>query len=118
MLQYLISVYQPDSEPPPPEVLGPIMAKVQDWEQRLKIADSWVFTAGLQPPSTATVVQASGGGMLITDGPFAEGKEHLGGFTVINAPDLDAALDWGRQLAEITGLSIEIRPVAQAADGT
>jgi hypothetical protein len=114
MQPYLISVYQPDGDPPPPEILGPLMAKVEDWSDRLKSAGSWVFTAGLLPPTTATVVRARGGDVVITDGPFAEGKEHLGGFTVINAADLDAALDWGRQLAEITGLAIEVRPAAQA----
>jgi hypothetical protein len=117
MPHYLISVYQPDGNPPPPEVLEPIMTRVMEWEQRLKTAGGWVFTAGLLPPSTATVVRVTGTEELITDGPFAEGKEHLGGFTVITAADLDAALDWARQLAQITTLAVEVRPVAQA-DGS
>jgi len=116
MPQYLISVYQPDGAPPPPEILQPIMSGVQDWEARLKAAGSWVFTAGLLPASTATVLRTADGGIAITDGPFTEGKEHLGGFTVISATDLDAALAWSRELAEITTLPIEIRPV-QAAGG-
>ncbi len=58
-----------------------------------------MFAGGLHPPSTATVVRQNDGDVLTTDGPFAEGKEHLGGFTIITAPDLDAALDWGRKLA-------------------
>jgi hypothetical protein len=116
MQQYLISIYQPDADPPPPEILEPIMARVREWEQRLKADGGWVFTAGLLPPSTATVVRVAGTEDLITDGPFAEGKEHLGGFTVITAADLDVALGWARQLAEITTLPIEVRPMA-LADG-
>jgi hypothetical protein len=116
MQQYLISIYQPDGDPPPPEVLEPIMAGVGEWERRLKAAGSWVFTGGLLPPSTATVVRVTGTEELVTDGPFAEGKEHLGGFTVITAADLDAALDWARQLAGITTLPAEVRPMA-LADG-
>jgi hypothetical protein len=111
MVQYLISVYQPDGEPPPPEVLAPIMARVQDWEGQLKSAGAWVFTGGMMPASAATVVRVTDAETVITDGPFAEGKEHLGGFTVITAPDLDAALEWGRGLASITGLPIEVRPM-------
>ena len=93
MPNYLISIYQPDGDPPPPEVLGPIMERLGEWNRRLRAAGAWVFTAGLLPPSTATVVRVTGPEELITDGPFAEGKEHLGGFTVISAADLDVALD-------------------------
>jgi hypothetical protein len=111
MPQYLLSVYQPDGNPPPPEVLDPIMAKVQAWNSDLRAAGAWVFTGGLHPASTATVIRDRDGGPVITDGPFTEGKEHLGGFTVINAPDLDAALNWARQLAAATTLPIEVRPL-------
>jgi hypothetical protein len=111
MPQYLLSVYQPDGDPPPPEVLDPIMAKVQNWNSELRAAGAWVFTGGLHPASTATVIRDRDGGPLITDGPFTEGKEHLGGFTVITAPDLDAALNWARQLAAATTLPIEVRPL-------
>jgi len=109
--QYLISVYQPDGEPPPPEVLGPIMQRVGNWNDELRAAGAWVFTGALHPASTATVVRVAVGEVVITDGPFAEGKEHLGGFTVIAVPDLDSALDWSRKFAEITGLPVEVRPV-------
>jgi hypothetical protein len=111
MPQYLISVYQPDGEPPPPDILEPIDAGLRDWEHRLRSAGSWVFAAGLLPASSATVLRTGDGEPAITDGPFAEGKEHLGGFTVIAAADLDAAMTWGQELAEITSLPIEIRPV-------
>ena len=113
-MRYMLSVYQPDGDPPPPEVLGPIMAELATWRAGLKEAGAWVFTSGLHPPHTATVLRAVDGEILITDGPFAEGKEHVGGFTVIEAPDLDAALGWGRRLAEITTLPIEVRPMLGA----
>jgi hypothetical protein len=112
MQQYLISMYQPDGEPPPPEVLGPIMERIGQWRADLQAAGGWVFTAGLHQPSTATVLRVRDGETVVTDGPFVEGKEHMGGFTVIAARDLDAALEWGRRMAEITGLPIEVRPVA------
>ncbi len=115
MKQYLLSVYQPDSAPPPPEVLGPIMEKVGKWRAELEAAGSWVFTGGLQAPSTATVLRITDGEVVLTDGPFTEGKEHLGGFTVISVADLDEALEWARQFAEITGLPLEVRPLH---DGT
>lgn len=111
MTQYLLSVYQPDGDPPPPEVLGPIMAGVETWRSDLQSAGSWVFTAGLYPASTATVVRVTDGETLTTDGPFTEGKEHIGGFTIVKMPDLDAALESARKLASITGLPIEVRPL-------
>ena len=110
MKQYLLSVYQPDGPVPPPEVLEPVMAELDALNTELKQAGAWVFAGGLHPPSTATVVRVSDGNALITDGPFAESKEHLGGFTIVRAPDLDAALAWGRRIAEITTLPVEVRP--------
>jgi len=111
MKQYLLSVYQPDTDPPPPEVLGPIMAGVDAWRSELQAAGSWVFTAGLHPASTSTVVRVTDGETLTTDGPFTEGKEHVGGFTIVRLPDLDAALKSARKLASVTGLAIEVRPL-------
>jgi hypothetical protein len=112
MKQYLISIYQPDGPPPPPEILDKVMADIEAIRAELKDAGSWVFSGGLHAPSTATVLRPKDGDVLVTDGPFAEGKEHLGGFTVITAPDLDAALDWGRKLAQVVPLPIEVRPFA------
>ena len=117
MQQYLVSVYQPDGDPPPPEVLGPIMQKVGAWNNELKAAGAWVFTGALHPASTATVLRVTDGDVVMTDGPFAEGKEHLGGFTVIRAPDLDSALDWSRKLAEATTLPVEVRPFHDGPTG-
>jgi len=110
MKTYLVSVYQPDGPPPPPERLEPIMRDLAALNAELVDAGAFVFTAGLCPPSTATVVRYSGDDALMTDGPFTEGKEHLGGFTVIKAPDLDAALAWGAKMARATTLPIEVRP--------
>ena len=107
---YLLSVYQPDGDPPPPEVLGPIMREVHALQDELKAAGAWVFSGGLHAPSTATVVRAQAGEVLVTDGPYVEGKEHIGGFTVLKAPDLDAALEWARKTARVTTLPIEVRP--------
>jgi len=111
MKQYLLSVYQPDGPVPSPEILGRIMKDVAVVRDEMKAQGAWVFTAGLHPASTATVVRVKDGQDLMTDGPFAEGKEHIGGFTIIRAGDLDAALAWGRKLARATTLPIEVRPV-------
>ncbi len=110
MQQYLLSIYQPDGEPPPPEVLGPIMQKVGAFIDDIKTSGAWVFNGGLHAPSTATVVRDRDGDTLTTDGPYIEGKEHIGGFCVVNAADLDEALEWGRKLARATTLPIEVRP--------
>jgi hypothetical protein len=110
MPQYLLSVYQPDGPTPPPETMDRIVANLDALNQEMRAAGAWVFSGGLHPPSTATVVRVQGGETLTTDGPFAEGKEHVGGFTIVQAPDLDAALEWGRRLAAATTLPIEVRP--------
>lgn len=111
MTQYLLSIYQPDGPPPPPAELEMIMKDVEALNEEMRAAGTWVFACGLFPADTATVVRPAGGEMLTTDGPFAEGKEHMGGFTIIEAPDLDAALGWGRKLARATTLPIEVRPI-------
>lgn len=110
MKQYLLSIYQPDTDPPPAEVLGPIMRDVEAVRQEMCAAGAWVFSGGLHPPSTATVVHPRREGMPMTDGPYVEGKEHIGGLTVIKAADLDEALEWGKKLARATTLPIEVRP--------
>lgn len=110
MKQYLLSVYQPDGDPPPRVELERIMNDVTAVREEMKTAGAWVFSEGLHPPSTATVVKVVDGRMLTTDGPYVEGKEHLGGFSIITAPDLDTALEWGRKLARATTLPIEVRP--------
>ena len=117
MKQYLLSIYQPDGDPPPLEVLDKVMRDIGDLIQEAKAAGAWVFNGGLHPPSTATVVRLREGELLMTDGPFAEGKEHVGGLLIIRAPDLDSALEWGRRAALAITLPIEVRPFqGEAAD--
>jgi hypothetical protein len=111
MKQYLLTVYQPDGDPPPPEFLEPIMRDIHALMDEMKAAGVWVFEGGLHPASTSTVVRLQGDDILMTDGPYIEGKEHVGGFSIIKAPDLDAALEWARKLARaIRSLPIEVRP--------
>jgi hypothetical protein len=111
MPQYLLTIYQPDGDPPPPEVLEPVMKDLNALNQEMRDAGVWVFAAGLRPPETATVLRVSDDDVLFTDGPYVEGKEHVGGFDIIEAPDLDAALEWGRKLARVLApLPIEVRP--------
>jgi hypothetical protein len=110
MKQYLLSVIEPDGPVPPPEFLAKVMRDVAVFEREVKAAGAWVFNAGLHPPSTATLVRVKNGEALVTDGPFAEGKEHIGGFMIIKAPDLDAALGWAKKMARAIPLPIEVRP--------
>jgi len=116
MKQYLLSVYQPDGPPPPDVDLEKVMRAIDELHEELKAAGAWVFDGGLHPASTATVVRVKDDEVLITDGPYAEGKEHIGGFTIIRAPDLDAALEWGRKAARATTLPVEVRPFHDAED--
>lgn len=116
MKQYLLSVMQPQGDPPPPEDLAKIMQSVDAYHQELKAAGAWVFAGGLHDPSTATVVRFQDGDVLMTDGPFAEGKEHLGGLCIVKASDLDSALEWGRKAARATTLPIEVRPFQGEAE--
>jgi hypothetical protein len=112
MPQYLLSLIQPDGPMPEPEVLGPIMRDVAAVTERMRAAGAWVVSAGLHPAETATVVRPAGEDFLVTDGPYVEAKEHVGGFTIVEAEDLDAALAWGREVARATTLPVEVRPIA------
>ncbi|WP_055489309.1 YciI family protein [Streptomyces sp. TP-A0356] len=117
MKYYLLSVIQPsEGEPPSAEALAAIMHNVETFHEELREAGAWVFAGGLHGPETATVLRAEDGDVLITDGPYAEGKEYLGGLCLIKAPDLDAALDWGRKAARATTLPIEVRPFMHTAE--
>ncbi|WP_426565789.1 YciI family protein [Angustibacter sp. McL0619] len=110
MKQYLLSVYQPEGPMPDQEFLDQIQRNLDELNAEMRAAGAWVFSGGLHSPSTATVLRAKDDEVLTTDGPFLEGKEYLGGFTIVNAPDLDAALEWGRRLTLATTLPIEVRP--------
>ncbi len=121
--QYLLSVYQPDGPIPAAEDLARIGRDLDALHDELRAAGSWVFAGGLHPASTATMLSLRDGEVLTTDGPFTEGKEHLGGITIIAAPDLDAALEWGAKFARAIsldgrdGLPIEVRPFQHGAEG-
>ncbi len=119
MKQYLMGVYHPDVTPqsPPPDNLDQIMRDVGALNEELRSAGAWVFAGGLHPSSTATVLRSDGDDVLVTDGPFIEAREHIGGFWVIKAPDLDAALEWGRKATRACRAPIEVRPFQEEAEG-
>ena len=110
MAHYLLTVVEPTGEIPSPEALEKIMRDVGVVDDEMRDAGVWVFAGGLYPPDRATTLRPKADEVLLVDGPFVEGREHVGGFSVIDVPDLDAALDWGRKLARATTLPIEVRP--------
>lgn len=109
MTQYLLSVHH-DYDAPLPDDMEQIYKDVDAFNHRLMDSGAWVFGGGLEEPSTATVVRAQDGDVLTTDGPFAEAKEVLGGFWVIEAPDLDAALALASEATVACRNPIEVRP--------
>jgi hypothetical protein len=113
MPQYVLNMVQPVGVVPPPDVLQPIMRDLAALNEEMQAAGAWVFGAGLHQPEASTVVRADGDDVLVTDGPYAEGKEFVGGFTLIDVPDLDGALGWAGRIARIVGLPIEVRPVIE-----
>lgn len=115
MKPYMLSVcYPAGSTQPAPAALEKIMRDVQALHKEMQTAGVWVFGAGLHPPSTATVVRPQKDGQfMLTDGPFVESKEVIGGFSIIRAPDLDAALEWGRKTSRATTCPIEVRPIQE-----
>jgi hypothetical protein len=118
MAQYLLSVYYPaGSVRPGPEDLEQIIRDVEAYHREARDAGAWIFGGALHGASTATVVQVRGGQVLTTDGPFAETKEQLGGFSIIDVPDLDAALRWAEKAARATTCPIEVRPFQDEQSG-
>jgi hypothetical protein len=114
MAHYLLSAHSVQGqarEPTTSEEMAQVMGRVRALESEMKSTGAWVFGGRLHEPDTATVVRVSDSGeVLTTDGPFAESKEHLGGFYVIEADDLDAALAWASKTAECVKTAIEVRP--------
>jgi hypothetical protein len=111
MKQYQLTVcYPAGSTQPSPEALEIIMCDVTAVHQEMAAAGAWIFGGGLHPASTATVVKIRNGEVLVTDGPFTEGKEHIGGISIIRVPDLDAALGWAQKLSKAIGVPIEVWP--------
>lgn len=111
MTQYMLSVFDAEGqEELSPETLEEIMAGVDVLNDEFKAAGAWVFAGGLHAADTATVVSVQGGETLVTDGPYAETKEQIGGFWVIEAPDLDAALEWAGKATRACQGPVEVRP--------
>ena len=111
MKQYLLSVYAVEGEAAPsPEAMQKTYRDVNALNSELQSAGAWVFAGGLHPDTTASVVRVKDDEVLTTDGPFAEGKEHIGGFWVIQAADLDAALAWAAKATRACAGPVEVRP--------
>jgi hypothetical protein len=113
MAKYLLSVHSIEGEvgdPMTDEEMRQFMERVQALEEEMRSTRTYVFGGALHEPDTATVVRVSGGDVLTSDGPFAESKEHLGGFYIIEAEDLDAALAWASKTAAAVMKPIEVRP--------
>ncbi|MGH3334439.1 MAG: YciI family protein [Nocardioides sp.] len=111
MTQYLLSVHMSDAdEVPPAEDLDRMYKAVDDFNEKVKAAGAWVFAGGLEPIEAATTVDGTKSEPIVTDGPFAESKEYLGGFWVIEASDLDAALTWAKEGSAACEGKVEVRP--------
>ncbi len=114
MTTYLLSTYAVEGEvpgtPASPQEMQAFMQRVMVLEAELESAGAFVFGGGLHGPTAATVVAHQDGDVVMTDGPFAEAKEHIAGFYIIEAEDLDAALEWGDKVAAATNHPIEVRP--------
>jgi hypothetical protein len=117
MNQYLLSVHSVEGEPAPsPEAAQEMYRDVDALNSELQSAGAWVFAGGLHPHTTASVVRVKDGEVLTTDGPFVEGKEHIGGFWVIKAEDLDAALAWAAKATRACAAPVEVRPFQEETE--
>jgi hypothetical protein len=114
MTQYLLSVHGSDEEfaSVPEEEMQKMFAAVNKFNEKLQAEGVWVFAGGLLPVDQATTVDNTGEKPIVTDGPYAESKEYLGGFWIIEAPDLDAALAWAKEGSAACAGKVEVRPFA------
>ncbi|CAI9405729.1 YciI family protein [Nocardioides sp. T2.26MG-1] len=115
MSQYLLSVIHNAEDMAAmdamtPEELQTVFAAVDTFNERLQREGAWVFAGGLQTHEATTTVDNTGAETVVTDGPFAETKEYLGGFWIIEAPDLDAALRWAAEGSKACANRVEVRP--------
>ncbi|MGE3813362.1 MAG: YciI family protein [Candidatus Nanopelagicales bacterium] len=111
MSQYLLSICHPaDAVQPPPDELAAIMQRVGQVDADMRAAGAWVFAGGMHDPSSATVVDTRSGDTVLSDGPFIETKEWVGGIVIVDVDDLDAALGWASRLGDAIGQPIEVRP--------
>jgi len=116
MKQYMLSVYHVEGTPAlSPEATQKMFTDVDAVNHEMVSAGAWVFAGGLDPVPSSTVVRVQNGAVLTTDGPFPEGKEHIGGFWVIKCEDLDAALAWAAKATVACVAPIEVRPFQEAA---
>lgn len=116
MTQYLLAVHGDEEELAKisPDDMQRMFKQVDAFNDELRSSGAWVFAGGLHPSSTATVVRATDGKVVTTDGPFVETKEQLGGFWIIEAPDLDAALTWAGKGSAACMAAVEVRPFQDA----
>ena len=115
MAQYLLSLHTVEGEAPrSEEEMQKSWKEIQLLNEEMRAAGAWLFGGALHGPDTATVVRMSGDEVLTTDGPFAESKEHLGGFYIVEAEDLDSALAWASKATAAVGKPIEVRPFRDA----
>jgi hypothetical protein len=119
MTQYMLSVHYTgtDEDEMSPEDQQKAFQQVDTFNEEVRAAGAWVFGGGLQPPEIATVVRTAGGDTVMTDGPFPETKEQLGGFWIIEAPDLDAALEWAAKGSVACMGPVEVRPFQEEPAG-
>ena len=111
MPQYLVAVYNgPETRSRPAEEMTQTFADVEALNKKAIETGVFVFAGGLHDQSATTVIDPRGGSVEITDGPYQESKEYLGGFWVIEVPDLDAALVWSREAAQACREVLEVRP--------
>jgi len=116
MNQYMLTVHGVEGQPmPPADVIQKMYADVEAFNQTVRDKGAWVFAGGLHPISSATVVRMKDGEAMITDGPFSEAKEHVGGFWVIKAEDLDAAIAWAKKASAACQSPVEVRPFQDPA---
>lgn len=116
MNTYLLAMHYPAGPPPADVDMAAVMSELEKINADIRAAGGWVFAGGLEDISAATTVRpgADGAAPTLTDGPYLEAKEHLGGITVVRADDYDVVLDWAGRYAKATGLAMEVRPFARA----
>ncbi|QKG22604.1 YciI family protein [Actinomadura verrucosospora] len=110
MKRYVFNIIQPVGEKPPPEELEKVMAQLGEIRRELELSEAWVFGCPLQEPGDSAVVRVQGDDVVATDGPYTEGKEHIGGLTIVKMETQDEALWWAGRYSRVTGLPVEVRP--------
>ena len=117
MKTYLLSLFTPNEPPPEDLDLGPVMAEIERVNDEIRAAGGWVFAGGLGDLGSATTVTlGANGAPLLTDGPYAEVREHLGGLSIVRSDDYDRVLRWAERIASATGFPVEVRPFVDEHD--